>query len=89
MLRGEPEASTLRRGNAFRCAAECPIAPQADLDEDQGLAVTNDEVDLASAAAIVALYDGQSAGGEESRRKRFGRGAAVHCGPESGRLWPS
>src|SRR6266853_5299789 len=52
MLRGEPEASTLRRGNAFRCAAECPIAPQADLDEDQGLAVTNDEVDLACAAAI-------------------------------------
>jgi hypothetical protein len=89
MLRRESKAPTLRRGDAFRRAAEGLAATQPDLDEDQGLAITDDEIDLASAAAIVAAHDDESAGGQESRRKRLGIRAAVHCGPGSSRLWPS
>ena len=89
VLRGEPEAPTLCRGNALDRSAERLTATQPDLDEDECVAVTDDEIDLASAAAIVTGDDGESAGGQESRRKRFSGGAAVHCGPVSRRLWPS
>src|SRR5258707_459671 len=57
VLRCEPEAPALRRGDALRRSAERLTATQPDLDEDQGLAVTDDEIDLARAAAIVTTDD--------------------------------
>mgnify|MGYP003693836173 CR=1 FL=1 len=53
-------------------------APQPYFDEDQGFALARDDVDLAAAAAVVALNDREAARRKIACRERFGRGAAVH-----------
>src|SRR5690606_32041557 len=76
MAGGALDASLLAPVDAGRSAAITRISPQPHLgDHDHALWVLRDDVDLAGAAAVVALQDQQLAGLQEKRRGIFGRAA--------------
>ena len=77
---GEDDAPALACGDAGRGAAEIAAAAQAHLDENQGLAVAADEVDLAAADAEIALHDALTATFQILRRPRLSFAAACRGG---------
>ena len=60
-LRREDDPSLFRRRDTGPGTTETGIAAQADFNEDQRLSVAADQIDLATAAAIIACRDGQAA----------------------------
>jgi len=54
--------------NARRRAAVACVAPGAYLDEDEGVTVLGNEVNLAATTAIIARNQGQALAFEEGRR---------------------
>src|SRR5256885_15545929 len=74
----ELDPAPLGGGDAGTRSAEGAAAAQAHFDEHQRCAVTRDEIDLAAAAAIVTLDDGETARHQEFGGKGFGSSARVH-----------
>src|SRR6185369_10935585 len=73
---GEHDAPPLVRRDARCGATEIGAAALPDLDEDQGLAVAANQVDLAAADAEIALDQAQAAAFEMTCRQRLGFAAA-------------
>ncbi len=72
MLCGQDDAPLLAGGDARARAAEIAPAALAHFDEDQGLAVAADQIDLATAHAKIALHDACTAAFQISCRPVFG-----------------
>ena len=54
------DRGSFARGNRLERVTVGGAAPQFDLHEDQGRAVAQDQVDLAVARAVVALYEDEA-----------------------------
>src|SRR6266550_3588952 len=74
----ELDPAALGGGDAGTRSAEGAAAAQAYFDEHQRRAVTRDEIDLAAAAAIVTLDDGETARHQEFGGKGLGSSARIH-----------
>jgi hypothetical protein len=72
MTRGPQDALTLGRSNARCRSAVIEVAPQPHFGEHQGRSVGQDQIDLAQAAAVVALYQAQAAELQVVRDQRLG-----------------
>ena len=68
----EDDPLSLARGDAGAGTAETGVPTQADFDEDQGVSLAADQVDLAAAAPEIARHDAQAALLEEARGEDFG-----------------
>ena len=65
----EPEPAALGRGHRLHRLPESRAPAQLDLDEDQGRAVLQDQVDLPAAGPVVALDEGVSQAAEVGERE--------------------
>ncbi len=63
-----------------RAPPNASLRAQAHFDEHERGAVACDEIDLAAAAAIVALDDNEAAGLQKLGREGLGRGTRAHAG---------
>ena len=74
------DSALLLDGDAGRSTPEMAVSALANLDENQGLAVTAHQIDLAAAAAVVARDDAQALAFEVARRGLFGLASACARG---------
>src|SRR5262245_35843852 len=71
------ELRALGGRHGIDAVAEAAGAPIAHLDEDDGIALAHDEIDLAVAAGVVACDEREARSFEMSERERFVAGAGV------------
>jgi hypothetical protein len=63
------EGGLFVRGNGFQRVAETCTAPQFDFNEDEGVFLAHDQVDLPVASPVVAFDERVAAPGEVTERK--------------------
>ena len=71
MLRRQNDPALFAGGDAGRCATKIAAAAQPDFNEDQYLAVTADQVNLATPDAEITRYDACTVAFEILRRQCF------------------
>lgn len=77
------DSALLARGDGLERVSVARSAAQFDLDEDQGVLVAQDQVQLAEAGAVVTLDERVASLGEVTQREVLapGAGAAFAQGP--------
>ena len=99
VVRGQPplgehaQPALLGRGHRLDRVAVADAAARLDLAEDEGVALAGDDVELALAAAPVAVEDAQAGVGQEGGRDALAVGAEVggggHAYDDHPSSWPT